>query len=141
MSDTTDELDTIIDQMTIDINATGHTVRSIALSRKMDTGSGRYWQVTVFFETSVEHINANSETLGAAVFFETSVEHINANSETLGAAVADAVSIAQKWKTPRVQLLRDLRDKLIEAKKARLPEPLVLPASRLERALREELGE
>lgn len=121
MSNTTDELDTIIDQMTLDINATGHTVRSISLSRKMDTESGRHWQVTVFFVTSVEHINANSETLAAAV--------------------ADAVSIARKRKTPRVRLLRELRDKLIEAKKARLPEPLVVPASRLERALIEELGE
>ena len=121
MSETTDELDTIIDQMTVDINATGNSVRSISLSRKIDTESGRYWQVTVFFITKVEHINANSETLEAAV--------------------ADAVSIARKRKTPRVQLLRDLRDKLIEAKKARLPDPLVLPASRLERALIEELGE
>ena len=121
MSDTTDELDTIIDQMTLDINATGNSVRSIYLSRRMDTESGRYWQVTVFFETSVEHINANSETLEAAV--------------------ADAVSIARKRKTPRVQSMRDLLTALKTAKAARLPDPLVSPASRLERALIEELGE
>ena len=35
----------------------------------------------------------------------------------------------------------DELDMLKNAKDARLPEPLVLPASRLERALIEELGE